>query len=63
MPVDPLIPSSAVGHEIGGTPKKKRKERSAKGKSRENDKTQQGDSMAHYLILEDGKELEAVSNK
>lgn len=63
MPVDLLIPSSEEGRENGGMPKKKRKERSAKGKSCETDETQQADGLAHDLIVEDKKEQEVVNDK
>lgn len=56
---------SEVGHENDEKPKKKRKERSAKGKQHETDaeKAQQCDIMAHDLTLENGKEHEMVNNK
>ncbi|KAF3439982.1 hypothetical protein FNV43_RR18260 [Rhamnella rubrinervis] len=64
LPVDLLISYSEVGHENGGTPKKKRKERSAKGKPSEidTDKTQQYDIKGHDLTVEDGKEQKVVNN-
>ncbi|XP_048334783.2 peptidyl-prolyl cis-trans isomerase FKBP53-like isoform X1 [Ziziphus jujuba] len=62
VPVDLLIPSSEEGRENGGMPKKKRKERSAKGKSCETDETQQADGLAHDLIVEDKKEQEVVND-
>lgn len=59
------MPYSEVGQENGGTPKKKRKERSAKGKLLEvdTDKTQQYYIMGHDLTMENGKEQEVVNNK
>lgn len=70
LPVDKLL-TSDLGHKGGGTPKKKRKERSAEGKSHESDrdkedKTQEGEAKADSnglkLVAEDGVTQKTVND-
>ncbi|VVA24998.1 PREDICTED: peptidyl-prolyl cis-trans isomerase [Prunus dulcis] len=72
LPVDPVSPSSEVGPENGGTPKRKRKERPKEEKSLEagllekEDEAQKdearADNRTQNLCVEDGQELKVSNN-
>ncbi|BBG97422.1 FKBP-like peptidyl-prolyl cis-trans isomerase family protein [Prunus dulcis] len=72
LPVDPVPPSSEVGPENGGTPKRKRKERPKEEKSLEagllekEDEAQKdearADNRTQNLCVEDGQELKVSNN-